>query len=71
MNPQRLISSSARAFRGAAHYSFLPQRRVMDVAIFGRNIEIAAKNNRHVRLVVVVEETAQPSHPVQLKLKLL
>jgi hypothetical protein len=55
----------------AAHDSLLPKLRVVNVAILRGNIEVSAKDNRRARLVVVIEKTAQPSHPVKFKLKLL
>ena len=44
--------------RLAAHDSFLPELRIVNVAILGRHIEVPAKDDRRVRLVVVVKKPA-------------
>jgi hypothetical protein len=42
----------------AAHDSFLPKLRIVNVAILRRHIEVPAKDGRRVRLVVVVKKPA-------------
>src|SRR6266498_4839074 len=59
-----------QTFSLAAHDSFLPKERVMNVAVLWRHIEVAAKNYRRIQLVAIVKKVAQPSYPVKLKLKL-
>jgi len=68
---QRLISFERGAFGLAAHDSFLPEFRVVNVTIFRRHIEVAAKHYPVAWLVVVVKKRAQSFHPVKLEGKLL
>ena len=58
------------AFSLRTHDPFLPQLRIVNVAILRRHIEVAAKNHRRIDLHVIIEKQTQASHPVQFKIKL-
>src|SRR5258708_30987500 len=54
--------------RLAEEYAVLPQARVVHVALFRRHIEIAAEQYRRFTVIVLIEELAQPAHPLKFEL---
>src|SRR5689334_17244985 len=55
-------------FRLAEKNSILPKLWIVHVAFFGSYIEISAKQNRRIRIAVLIEKLAQALHPSQLEL---
>src|SRR5438270_5001630 len=56
-----------RALAFAEQNMPFPLCRVVHVALFRRNIEVAAEQHTLALVIMLIEETAQPLHPFQLE----